>query len=59
VRKNDRNFSVGDWLVLREYDPKTKKYTGNTAVREISHITRGGTFGLPKKLCVLSLQLPG
>lgn len=28
IRKNDRNFKVGDYLWLREYDQETKTYTG-------------------------------
>ncbi len=27
VRKNDRNFKVGDKIILREYDPKLKTYS--------------------------------
>lgn len=26
VRKNDRNFEVGDTLILEEFDPDTKTY---------------------------------
>lgn len=28
VRKNDRDFKVGDELHLREFDPDTQTYTG-------------------------------
>ena len=28
VRKNDRPFKVGDYLMLREYEPKEALYTG-------------------------------
>jgi len=28
VRKNDRDFNVGDVLILQEYDHVNKKYTG-------------------------------
>ena len=30
VRKNDRNFKVGDMLALNEYDAEKKEYTGNS-----------------------------
>ena len=32
VRKNDRNFRIGDRLELLEFDPETNKYTGFMAV---------------------------
>jgi hypothetical protein len=38
VRLNDFNCKVGDILVLREWDPKTKKYTGNVLKKKISFI---------------------
>ena len=28
IRKNDRNYQVGDLLLLEEYDPTTENYTG-------------------------------
>lgn len=28
VRKNDRNYQVGDTLILEEFNPNTEKYTG-------------------------------
>lgn len=38
VRKNDRNFNVGDYLLLKEYCPKEQKYTGNQIFKEITYI---------------------
>jgi hypothetical protein len=38
VRKFDRPFAVGDTLVLREYDPKIRDYTGQEETRKISYI---------------------
>jgi hypothetical protein len=38
VRKNDRNFQVGDLLYLREYDPFTNEYTGRWNQRQITYI---------------------
>lgn len=28
IRKNDRNYQVGDLLLLEEYNPTTSNYTG-------------------------------
>ena len=29
IRKNDRNFEVGDQVILDEFNPETNKYTGD------------------------------
>jgi Domain of unknown function (DUF3850) len=38
-RADDREFRVGDRLLLREYDPETRAYTGSTLMAEVSYIT--------------------
>lgn len=38
IRKNDRNFKIGDELWLREYNSETKAYTGNGLIVDILHI---------------------
>lgn len=55
VRRNDRNFKVGDYLVLREWDHKTEKYTGRAVRVQILYMTPGGECGLPDDLCVMSI----
>jgi hypothetical protein len=39
VRRNDRNFQVGDRLHLREWDPKAGAYTGRELTVKVNHIT--------------------
>lgn len=39
IRKNDRNYRIGDWIALKEYDPQTKKFTGQSFIAEITYIT--------------------
>lgn len=56
VRKNDRNFSVGDWLYLREFDPLYGEYTGNNAVREVTYVLNGGQFGIESGYVVMGLK---
>jgi Domain of unknown function (DUF3850) len=41
VRKDDRDFIVGDYLRLREWDPQTKAYTGREVERKITYIFSG------------------
>jgi len=56
VRRCDRDYQVGDWLLLREWDPENENFTGRQAFREITHIMPPGSFGLPTDLCVLSVR---
>ena len=55
IRKNDRNFQVGDSINLREWNPKTALYTGRWMVRRITYIIQG-KFGLPDDICVMQLR---
>lgn len=55
LRKNDRNFKSGDYLVLREFDKDANQYTGNFVHRRIYHVLEGGIFGLEEGFCILSI----
>ena len=56
IRVDDRNYQVGDHLLLKRWDPKKERYTGKRMQVEVTYKTSGGEFGLPKKLCVLTIQ---
>jgi hypothetical protein len=56
VRKNDRDFKVGDELILSEFNPKTSTYTGDTCGREITYILKGGQFGITEDVVILGLK---
>lgn len=55
VRKNDRDYKVGDAVKIYEWDPKTKIYTGRLLVRIITYKLQG-EVGLPKDTCILQLR---
>ncbi len=38
VRKNDRDYQVGDLLALNEYDPETQSYTGASVLVYVDYI---------------------
>lgn len=38
VRKDDREFSVGDTLILREWNPSREYYTGRVTQRDIIYM---------------------
>jgi ASC-1-like (ASCH) protein len=53
VRKNDRDFQIGDILILKEYD---KGYTGNEIKVKLIYILYGGQFGIDKDYCVMGIK---
>ena len=55
-RINDRNFQVGDSLMLQEYNPETCEYTGNHITMRINHILYGNQFGIPSGYVVISIS---
>lgn len=56
VRKNDRDFKLGDQLLLEEWDNEKEVYTGRILHRRIDYILKGGQFGIEEGFCVLSLS---
>lgn len=56
VRRFDRDFVVGDHLLLREWEPGKKTYTGREARFVVTHILPPGAFGLPQDVGVLSVK---
>lgn len=55
LRKDDRGFSVGDTLILKEWDEINKSYSGAEVRAEITHILEGGEYGLLHGNVILSL----
>lgn len=51
-RKFDRPYQIGDRLVLQEYDPVLKTYSGESEVRPIVNMI-SGDFGMPPDYCIL------
>ena len=48
IRKNDRNFQVGDFLRLEEFEPLTGKYSGDWIKVQINYIVSlDGLPGIP------------
>jgi hypothetical protein len=55
IRKNDRNFKVGDHLLLKEYFRDIGEYSGQELKVVVTYMTGGGEWGLPDDLCVMSI----
>lgn len=56
IRVNDRGFTVGDSMLLREWDPLEEKYTGSELAADVVHMIEG-SYGLPPGLCVMGISV--
>lgn len=52
VRKNDRDFRVGDCLALNELDDTRKGYSGRSALLEITYILDDERFCKPEYVII-------
>lgn len=65
LRMNDRDYAVGDTMMLQEYEPFGLGYTGNEVLVEITFMTSNDTpcaissAVLNRSACVLSIRLIG
>ncbi len=65
IRKNDRDYQVGDILILSCFDPDTNSYIREddgafikTIAAYITYIAQG-VFGLPEDIAVMSIEPVG
>jgi hypothetical protein len=60
IRVNDRDYRVGDLLMLQEWNPHLTPagpvgYSGRYTVRLVTYLTPGGKWNLPDNVCVMSI----
>jgi ASC-1-like (ASCH) protein len=55
LRKFDRDFKVGDKIILREYNPDTGRYTSREDVKIISYVLANGPW-LQPGFCALGIK---
>jgi len=55
LRKDDRGFRVGEWLHLREWDPRREIYSGRELYRKITYII-SGKFGLENDFVCMAIE---
>ena len=58
VRVNDRDFRIGDTLILKEWETDGHFYTGREIQAKVTYITDGGKWGLPDDMCILAIPQP-
>lgn len=60
IRKNDRDYKVGDIIISSEFDPIFKNFTGMKYRRVITYILKSEdipkNFGLQHGYCILELK---
>lgn len=53
IRFNDRDFQVGDILILQEFDPKTCEYTHSPDITAlVTYVLSGPPFLPPDYVCM-------
>ena len=58
IRKNDRNYQVGDVLRLEEYEPLTNKYSGDFLLVQVTYtICLDGIPDIPDGFIGMSIEL--
>ena len=55
-RENDRDFQLGDFLVLRHWDHLGDTWLPGWTIRTVTYITRGPDFGIPVNFAVMSIE---
>ena len=58
IRRNDRNYKVWDSLLIKEWNPLSKEYTGREIMKDITYIFVDiqGIFDLPMDIFVMQLR---
>ena len=57
IRKDDSDYKEGDNLVLEEYKPEIKEYTGRCLTRKIIYVLRNAEqYGLREGFCILQIE---
>lgn len=58
VRKNDRDFHIGDWLLMDEISKNTLEYTGRQCVCEVTYVLKDcPEYGVMPGFAVLGIKL--
>jgi len=56
VRRNDRDFKIGDLLLLKEWVAENQEFTGRYKFCVVNYILPGGKFGIGKDYVVMSIE---
>lgn len=59
LRKNDRDYKIGDRLLIEEWDPETKEHTGEIVVRIVTYVLSHSEFvNISDGFVILGIKAP-
>lgn len=53
-RRNDRDYQIGDILILKEWCPEKQQYSGRT-IKSVNGYMLQGKMGMPEGFAIMSL----
>jgi len=56
-RRNDRDFSTGDTLLLQEWNEVEEIYTCRTIRAVVTYTLSGPAFGIPEGYCIMAISI--
>jgi hypothetical protein len=56
IRVNDRDYKVGDILLLQEWNPIASRHTEREIRVLVTYMTEGGDWGIPEGHCVMAVR---
>lgn len=57
IRKNDRDFQVGDEVELVYYNPEDEREYNEPIYLEITYVFNGGQYGIDPEYCVFGFKI--
>ena len=56
IRINDRDYKLGDTLILKEYDDENYTYTGDELAVKVIYTLHGGNFGVQEGYVLMGIE---
>jgi hypothetical protein len=56
IRFNDRNFQVGDGLLLRFYSPETQTYNGDWTLARVIYVLTDTKYGMKDGYVIMAVE---
>ena len=57
LRRNDRDFQVGDTLILKEFDRENQTYSGREIEADVLYILHEYADAIKEQYCIMSIKV--